>query len=97
MQDIGWFLLVVIRAYFFVLLARLVIDWVQMFARSWRPRGLVLVLVEIVYTLTDPPIKLVRRYVPPLRIGAIAFDTAFLIVFVAVIVLQQLVAAIFIV
>lgn len=95
MQTIGAVLDTILWAYFFFLLARLVIEWVQMFARSWHPKGIVLVLVEIVYTLTDPPIKLVRRYVPPLRIGPVALDTAFLIVFVLVLVLRQLVRAIF--
>lgn len=77
-------LALVLQAYFVVLMARLVFDWIQVFARSWRPRGLVLVVAETVYTLTDPPLKAVRRVVPPLRIGGIALDLAFLIVALAV-------------
>ena len=70
-----------------VLLTRLVLDWVQVFARSWRPRGPMLVIAETVYTLTDPPIKAVRRVLPPLRIGAVALDLGFLVVLVGVYVL----------
>ena len=55
--------------FFFLLIARLVLDYVQMFARSWRPTGVVLVLAEVIYTITDPPLKALRRLIPPLRIG----------------------------
>jgi YggT family protein len=73
-----------------LLLIRLVVDWVQIFARSWTPTGPVLFVLEIVYTITDPPILFVRRFVPPLRIGSIALDTSFLIVLIAVYLLQIL-------
>ena len=48
---------------------RFVVDWVQVFARSWSPRGVLLVVLELVYSVTDPPIKALRRFIPPLRIG----------------------------
>ena len=73
-----------------LMLIRLVVDWVQIFARSWTPTGPVLFVLEIVYTITDPPILFVRRFVPPLRIGSIALDTSFLIVLIAVYLLQSL-------
>jgi YggT family protein len=73
-----------------LMLIRLVVDWVQIFARSWTPTGPVLFVLEIVYTITDPPILFVRRFVPPLRIGSIALDTSFLIVLIAVYLLQIL-------
>jgi YggT family protein len=63
--------------YVFVLLARLILDWIPFFNREWRPHGAGLVAAEIVYTVTDPPIKLFRRFIPPLRIGAIAIDFGF--------------------
>jgi YggT family protein len=63
--------------YVFVLLARLILDWIPFFNREWRPRGAGLVAAELVYTLTDPPIKLFRRFIPPLRVGAIAIDFGF--------------------
>lgn len=62
---------------------RLVLDWVQVFARDWRPRGAALVVAEITYTITDPPLKAVRKVVPPLTLGQIRLDLAFLIVMIA--------------
>jgi YggT family protein len=55
----------------------------------------VLVLLEVVYSITDPPILFVRRFVPPLRLGSVALDTSFLIVLVVVYLLRILNAAIF--
>jgi YggT family protein len=78
-----------------LMLIRLVVDWVQIFARSWTPTGPVLFVLEIVYTITDPPILFVRRFVPPLRIGSVALDTSFLIVLVVVYLLRILVAMVF--
>lgn len=70
--------------YFVLLIARLVFDWIQLFAREWRPKGPVLVVAEFVYTLTDPPLKAIRKVVPPLRLGGIALDLAFIILALAV-------------
>jgi YggT family protein len=77
-----------------LMLIRLVVDWVQVFARSWTPTGPVLVVLEVVYSITDPPIKFVRRFVPPLRLGAVMLDTSFLIVLVVVYLLRIVVARI---
>jgi YggT family protein len=85
---VGSTIAVVLGVFLGLLLVRLVVDWVQYFARSWTPHGPVLFLLEIVYTVTDPPIRFVRRFVPPLRLGSVALDTSFLIVLVAVYLLQ---------
>lgn len=63
--------------YLLVLLVRLVLEWMPILNREWRPKGAGLVLAEIVYTVTDPPIRFFRRFIPPLRFGAIAIDLAF--------------------
>ncbi|WOF21834.1 YggT family protein [Microbacterium betulae] len=63
--------------YIFVLFGRLILDYIPLFNREWRPQGAVLVLAEIAYTLTDPPIKAFRKVIPPLRVGGIAIDFAF--------------------
>jgi len=76
---VGSILSTLLFLYIVVLLARLVLEYIPMFNREWRPRGAVLVIAEIVYTVTDPPIKLIRRFIPPLRIGGIAFDFGFAI------------------
>ena len=78
-----------------LLWVRFVVDWVQVFARSWSPRGPLLVLLEVVYSVTDPPIKALRRVIPPLRIGIVALDLSFLIVMVAAYLLLTVVQRVF--
>ena len=77
--------------WFFIALLwiRFVVDWVQIFARSWTPRGVLLVALEVVYSITDPPIKALRRVIPPLRIGSVSLDLSFLIVMIGAYVLLQ--------
>jgi len=75
--------------YLFVLIGRLIFDWIQVFSRDWRPSGVVLVVAELVYTLTDPPLNWLRRYIPPLRLGAIALDLGFIILFLAISIAMQ--------
>ena len=70
--------------FFLLLIGRLVLDYIQMFARSWRPRGPLLVVAEVVYTITDPPLKALRRVIPPLRIGQINLDLSFLVLVVLI-------------
>ncbi|MCL6422040.1 YggT family protein [Brachybacterium sp. JHP9] len=69
--------------YSLLLLARLVIDWIRGYARDYRPRGAVLVLFETVFTLTDPPVKLLRRLIPPVRLGAVALDLSLMVLLLA--------------
>jgi YggT family protein len=90
---VGAVLYVVLLVYFFALWARFILDLVQAFSASWRPRGVVLVLAEVAYTLTDPPIKAVRRVLPPLRVGQFALDFGFTIVMFAVIILMYVAIA----
>lgn len=71
------------------LVVRLVFDWVQFFARDWRPRGILLVLAEAVYTVTDPPLRALRRLIPPLTLGQVRLDLAFLILFLGTSILAQ--------
>ncbi len=70
--------------FFVALIIRLVFDWVQMFAREWRPRGVALVEAHAVYSVTDPPLRVLRRLIPPLRLGGITLDLGFLLLFIAV-------------
>jgi len=65
--------------YILFLLIRLVLDWIPFFNREWRPKGAGLVAAEVVYTVTDPPLKLFRRFIPPLRVGQVAIDFGFAI------------------
>ena len=90
MGPVAFILYTVLGIFLWLMLIRLVVDWVQVFARSWTPRGPVLFVLEIVYTITDPPIVFVRRFIPPLRLGSVALDTSFLIVLIVVYLLRSL-------
>jgi YggT family protein len=92
---IGHVLQVALWVFLLLLIVRLVMDYVMMFARSYEPRGLALVLLEVTYSVTDPPLKALRRVIPPLRIGGIALDLSFLVLFIAVQILINVVGRIF--
>ena len=81
----------VLHIFLMLLLSRLVFDWIQMVARDWRPRGPLLVVAEAVYTVTDPPLRAVRKVIPPLRLGGVALDLSFMVVIFAVYLLRSLV------
>ena len=87
-------LLFVLTVFLIAMWARFIFDWVRLLARRWRPKGVALVLAEASYTVTDPPIRLVRRVVPPLRIGGAALDFAWSIVLLACLILMAVVRAI---
>jgi YggT family protein len=78
-----------------LLWVRFIVDWVQVFARSWSPGGVLLVLLEVVYSVTDPPIKAQRRVIPPLRLGQVALDLSFIIVLIAAYLLLNVVEQVF--
>lgn len=92
MQIIGQLLYGALLIFIGLLWVRFIVDWVQVFARRWEPRGPLLVILEGVFSATDPPILALRRVIPPLRIGSIALDLSFLIVIVSAYLLLQVVA-----
>ncbi len=94
MSLVANLLYLVVLVFFLLLLTRLVIDWVQVFAREWKPTGVVLVLAEVTYTVTDPPLRALRRVIPPLSIGSIRLDLAFLVLMLACSFLLSLLAAV---
>ncbi|CAB4548324.1 unannotated protein [freshwater metagenome] len=79
-----------LQVFFLLLVARLFIDLALSFNRGWRPKGLMLPIVEIVMTVTDPPLKFLRRFIPPIRLGAISFDLAWTVLVFAIFFLQSL-------
>lgn len=74
----------VLFAFLLLLVARLVMEYVFLFARSYEPKGAVVVVLEVVYSITDPPLKFLRRFIPPLRLGGVSLDLSFLVLFVIV-------------
>lgn len=79
--------------YLLILLARLVLEYIPVFNREWRPQGAGLVVAEVVYTITDPPLRLFRRLIPPLRLGPVALDLGFPITMLIVVVLMSITSA----
>ena len=82
----------VLLLYVFVLFARLILGYIPMFNREWRPKGFGLVVAEAVYTLTDPPIRFFRRIIPPLRIGSLSLDFGFALTLLIVLILMNIVS-----
>jgi len=72
-----------------LLFLRLIFEYVFLLARGFRPSGLVAMLLELIYSVTDPPLKVLRRVLPPLRIGGVSIDLAFLVLFIVVSILRQ--------
>jgi YggT family protein len=75
-----------------LLVFRLIMEYVFMFARSYRPAGAVAVVLELCYTVTDPPLKALRRVIPPLRVGRVSVDLSFIVLFIVVQILMRVVS-----
>lgn len=84
MSVVGQVLTVLLWIFFLFLIFRLVMEYVFLFARSYHPRGVVLLALEATYTVTDPPLRVLRRFIPPLRLGSIALDLSFLVLTIIV-------------
>ena len=83
----------VLWVYFGVLIGRIIFDYIQLFNPKWRPTGFLLIVVEGVYTLTDPPLRAVRKLIPPLRIGQVALDLSFLFVIIGIQIVITIIAS----
>jgi YggT family protein len=77
--------------YVVIMIGVMIFSWVQAFSRDWHPSGILLVIAEVCYTLTDPPLKFIRRFVPPLRIGMRALDLSYTVLFIVVLILLEVV------
>ena len=89
MQVLREVLTYVLTIYLVILIGRMIFGWVQVFARDWRPTGIMLVLAEAIFTVTDPPLKFLRRFIPPLRLGMVALDLSFMVLFIVVLILLE--------
>ena len=78
----------VLYIYLLLVLARFVIEFTRQFARSWRPGGVAAIGLEAVYIATDPPIRLLRRLVPPVRLGSVSLDLSIILLLLAILALQ---------
>jgi YggT family protein len=86
LRDVAFYLLSI---YLLMLIVRLIFSWIQVYAREWHPKGFLLVVAEGVYSATDPPLRFLRRYIPTLRLGNVALDLSFMLLFLVVYVLWQ--------
>jgi YggT family protein len=84
-------LIYVLAIYLFVLVVRMIFSWIQAFSRDWHPSGILLVIAESVFTVTDPPLKFLRRFIPPLRLGMVAMDLSFMVLFIVVLIMLEVV------
>ncbi len=90
-QALGATLYYILLIYWLFLLARLVIEMVRSFARDWHPTGITVILIEVIFTATDPPIKLLRRLIPPLPLGPVRLDLSLMITMIVILIAMQLV------
>ena len=87
---VAWGLSVLVNLYMMVLFARVILDWIQFFARGWRPRGILLIVANVLYALTDPPIRWIGRFIPPLRVGGgMAIGVGFMVLFLVLMLAQR--------
>jgi YggT family protein len=79
--------------FYLMVVARLIAETTRSFARSWRPAGVTAVGLEVIYSVTDPPMKLLRRLIPPLRLGGVSLDVSVFVLFIIIFILQQIVGS----
>ena len=88
---IGW----VLWIFLFVLFARMILSWMPVLVRDWQPRGPMLVVAELIYSVTDPPLRALRKVLKPVRVGNMMLDLAFIALFLGVSILMQVNRAVF--
>ncbi|WP_405741102.1 YggT family protein [Streptomyces sp. NBC_01525] len=97
MSVFGQVIYIALYCFLIVLIFRLVMDYVFQFARSWQPGKAMVVILEAAYTITDPPLKLLRRVIPPLRLGGVALDLSFFVLMIIVYILITVVRSVLLV
>ncbi|MGB6456956.1 MAG: YggT family protein [Streptosporangiaceae bacterium] len=85
-KDVAFY---VLSVYLVLLIGRMILSWIQVYAKTWSPTGILLVVAEGVYSATDPPLRFLRRYIPSVRLGSVALDLSFILLFLVVYVLWK--------
>lgn len=93
MEIVGVVLLVALQIFSIAMWGRFILDWVQVLAPTFRPRGVVLVIAELIFTVTDPPLNLTRRFVKPIPLGGARLDLAWVVVMISLGLLVSLVSS----
>ena len=86
-------LLQLLNIFKIALFARIIVDYIRMFARNWRPNTFVIAIFEVIYAITEKPMAFVRRFVPPLRLGGVALDLSFIVLLIAINLAQGVIVA----
>ncbi|WP_040790128.1 YggT family protein [Nocardia paucivorans] len=84
-------LYLVLFIFWLLLISRVIVEFIRSFARDWRPSGIVVVILEVIFTITDPPVKLLRRLIPPVSLGGIRLDLSIMILLFIVFILMSIV------
>lgn len=92
MQTFLGILLILVQLFTYLLLARIVIEMIQSFSRSWQPGRAFSVVGEIIFTITDPPVKLLRKVIPPMPMGGVQLDVSVLVLFFILMILRAVLA-----
>jgi YggT family protein len=77
--------------FWLLLIGRIIVEFIRTFARDWRPSGIVVVLLEAIFTVTDPPVKLLRRVIPPVNLGGVRLDLSIMVLLFGVFILMSVV------
>lgn len=95
MAPVGDAIWIVIQIAIWLVIARFIVDWVQVLARQWRPTGFVAVICEAIYTVTDPPLRALRKVIPPVRLGQVMLDLSPMVLLIVLIILQAVLPRLF--
>ncbi|MGH3854473.1 MAG: YggT family protein [Pseudonocardiaceae bacterium] len=91
MDVVRWLVYYLLFFFWLLLTARIVVELVRSFARSWQPVGGVAIALESVYTMTDPPVRALRRVVKPVQIGGVGLDLSIMVLLFVVLILMRVV------
>jgi YggT family protein len=84
---------IVLNIFLVMLIARMIISWIQAYARDWHPTGVVLIIAESIFTVSDPPLKFLGRYIRPIRIGRVSLDLSFTVLFIVIVAILVVIGA----
>lgn len=93
MSLIAWAVYIALYVFFIAMWVRFIFDWIVVFSRNFRPKGVALVLAEASYTVTDPPLRSVRKVLPPIRLGGAAIDLGWSLLMIATLIVMGIVGS----
>ena len=88
-------LLYAVMIFRFLLLARIVVEMIASFSRGWSPKGVVAVILELLFTVTDPPVKALRKVIKPVRLGQVSLDLSVLVLFIGLIIVELIISGVY--